>query len=100
MSSVQWQLGDAAPEIEPMRSYGGTNPSGSKELFTVSETIRMFAEDIGLGGWEFNGTSYAVELRWPAAEHEAPNLGVATATRTQGTRPGASCGLGSTGTST
>lgn len=27
MSSVQWQLGDAAMEIEPMRSYGGTNPS-------------------------------------------------------------------------
>ncbi|XER99876.1 hypothetical protein HEP87_57030 [Streptomyces sp. S1D4-11] len=27
MSSVQWQLKDAAMEIEPMRAYGGTNPS-------------------------------------------------------------------------
>lgn len=26
MSSVQRQLGDAAMEIEPMRSHGGTNP--------------------------------------------------------------------------
>ncbi|MFE5036965.1 hypothetical protein [Streptomyces sp. NPDC056683] len=45
MSGVQWQLGDAGLEIEPMRSYGGANPSGSEELFTVSEAIRMFAED-------------------------------------------------------
>ncbi|WP_406191696.1 hypothetical protein OG331_47845 [Streptomyces sp. NBC_01017] len=29
MSSVQWQPGDAGLEIKPMRSYGGTNPSGS-----------------------------------------------------------------------
>ncbi|MEV0257257.1 DUF6192 family protein [Streptomyces sp. NPDC050732] len=48
MGSVQWQLGDAALEIEPMRSYGSTNPLGSEELFTVSEAIRMFAEDVGL----------------------------------------------------
>jgi hypothetical protein len=46
MSGVQWQLGDASLKIEPMRSYGGTNPSGSEELFTVSEAIRMFAEDV------------------------------------------------------
>lgn len=25
MSSAQWRLGDAAMEIEPMRSYGGAN---------------------------------------------------------------------------
>ncbi|WP_256726002.1 hypothetical protein [Streptomyces sp. IMTB 2501] len=48
MSSVQWRLGDAAMEIEPMRSYGGVNPSGKDDLFTVSEAIRMFAEDVGL----------------------------------------------------
>ncbi|MEV4449706.1 DUF6192 family protein [Streptomyces mirabilis] len=47
MSSVQWQLGDAGLEIEPMRSYGGANPTGSEELFTVSKAIRMFAEDVG-----------------------------------------------------
>ncbi|MFG2369652.1 hypothetical protein ACGFY3_50265 [Streptomyces mirabilis] len=48
MSSAQWRLGDAAVEIEPMRSYGGANPSGKDDLFTVSEAIRMFAEDVGL----------------------------------------------------
>jgi hypothetical protein len=48
MNSVEWQLGDAGLEIEPMRSYGGTNPSGSEELFTVSAAIRIFAEDVGL----------------------------------------------------
>ncbi|MGW1563631.1 hypothetical protein ACWCQ1_45250 [Streptomyces sp. NPDC002144] len=31
-----------------MRSYGGANPSGKDDLFTVSEVIRMFAKDIGL----------------------------------------------------
>ncbi|RFC77371.1 hypothetical protein DXZ75_05305 [Streptomyces sp. AcE210] len=36
LSSVQWQLGDAAMEIEPMRCYGGTTPSGSGELLTCS----------------------------------------------------------------
>ncbi len=48
MSSAQWRLGDAALEIEPMRSYGGANPSGKDDLSTVSEAIRMFAEDVGL----------------------------------------------------
>jgi hypothetical protein len=35
MSSAQWRLGDAAMEIEPMRSYGGANPSGKVDLFSV-----------------------------------------------------------------
>lgn len=48
MSSAQWRLGDAAVEIEPMRAYGGANASGKGDLFTVSEAIRMFAEDVGL----------------------------------------------------
>ncbi|MFJ8487130.1 hypothetical protein ACIRBZ_01895 [Streptomyces sp. NPDC094038] len=61
MSSVRWQLGDAAMEIEPMRSYGGTNPSGSEELFTVSEAIRMFAEDVGLS------CSTVRDYRWVAS---------------------------------
>ncbi|MGW2370662.1 hypothetical protein ACWCZ5_34930, partial [Streptomyces sp. NPDC001667] len=43
MSSVQWRIGDAALEIEPMRAYGGANPSGKDDLFTVSEAIRLFA---------------------------------------------------------
>lgn len=31
-----------------MRSYGGASPSGKDDLFTVSEAIRVFAEDVGL----------------------------------------------------
>jgi len=48
-------------EIEPMRSYGGTNPSGSEELFTVSEAIWMFAEDVGLA------CSTVRDYRWVAS---------------------------------
>lgn len=70
MSSVQWQLGDAAMEIEPMRSYGGTNPSGSEELFTVSEAIRMFAEDIGLAYTTIRDYRW-VASRWPKEHRRA-----------------------------
>ncbi|BBC28881.1 hypothetical protein SGFS_001720 [Streptomyces graminofaciens] len=41
-SRAPWRLGDAAVEIEPMRSYGGANPSGKEDLFTVSEALRMY----------------------------------------------------------
>jgi hypothetical protein len=47
MSRAHWCLGDAAMEIELMRSYGGTNPSGRDDLFTASEANRMFAKEIG-----------------------------------------------------
>ncbi|WP_329453721.1 DUF6192 family protein [Streptomyces sp. NBC_01724] len=70
MSSVQWQLGDAAGEIEPMRSYGGTNPSGSEELFTVSEAIRMFAEDVGLAHTTIRDYRW-VASRWPKEHRRA-----------------------------
>ncbi|MEU9057204.1 DUF6192 family protein [Streptomyces sp. NPDC048384] len=64
MSSVQWRLGDAAGEIEPMRSYGGSNPSGNDELFTVSEALRMFAEDVGLAYTTVRDYRW-VASRWP-----------------------------------
>jgi hypothetical protein len=70
MSSVQWQLGDAGLEIEPMRSYGGTNPSGSEELFTVSEAIRMFAEDVGLAYSTVRDYRW-VASRWPKERRRA-----------------------------
>lgn len=70
MSSVQWQLGDAGMEIEPMRSYGGTNPSGSEELFTVSEAIRMFAEDVGLAYSTVRDYRW-VASRWPKEHRRA-----------------------------
>ncbi|MFD0312462.1 DUF6192 family protein [Streptomyces sp. NPDC127119] len=70
MSSVQWRLGDAAVEIEPMRSYGGTNPSGNEELFTVSEAIRMFAEDVGLAYSTVRSYRW-VTSRWPKERRRA-----------------------------
>jgi hypothetical protein len=65
MSSAQWCIGDAAVEIEPMRSYGGANPSGQDGLFTVSESIRTFAEDIGLSYATVRDYRW-VASRWPA----------------------------------
>ncbi|MFF0043335.1 DUF6192 family protein [Streptomyces mirabilis] len=64
MSGVQWRLGDAALEIEPMCSYGGANPSGKDELFTVSEAIRMFAEEVGLAYSTVRDYRWA-SSRWP-----------------------------------
>ncbi|EMF56821.1 hypothetical protein GTY82_08260 [Streptomyces sp. SID5476] len=64
MSSAQWRLGDAAVEIEPMRSYGGANPSGKDDLFTVSEALRMFAEDVGLAYTMVRSYRW-VSSRWP-----------------------------------
>jgi len=70
MSSAQWRLGDAALEIEPMRSYGGANPSGKDDLFTVSEAIRMFAEDVGLAYTTVRSYRW-VSSRWPKERRQA-----------------------------
>ncbi|GAA4340866.1 DUF6192 family protein [Streptomyces venetus] len=70
MSSAQWRLGDAALEIEPMRSYGGANPSGKDDLFTVSEAIRLFAEDVGLAYTTVRSYRW-VSSRWPAEHRRA-----------------------------
>ncbi|MFI9825557.1 DUF6192 family protein [Streptomyces sp. NPDC052013] len=70
MSAVQWRLGDAAGEIEPMRSYGGSNPSGTDALFTVSEALRMFAEDVGLAYSTVRDYRW-VASRWPKERRRA-----------------------------
>ncbi len=70
MSSAQWRIGDAAKEIEPMRSYGGTNPSGQDDLFTVSESLRTFAEDIGLSYSTVRDYRW-VASRWPTTRRRA-----------------------------
>ncbi|PWI46206.1 DUF6192 family protein [Streptomyces sp. ICBB 8177] len=70
MSSVQWRLGDAAGEIEPMRAHGGVNPPGSEELFTVSEALRMFAEDVGLAYTTVRDYRW-VASRWPKEHRRA-----------------------------
>jgi hypothetical protein len=70
MSSAQWRIGDAALEIEPMRSHGGTNLSGQEDLFTVSECMRTFAEDIGLSYATVRDYRW-VSSRWPAQRRRA-----------------------------
>ncbi|MFF7884118.1 DUF6192 family protein [Streptomyces sp. NPDC020794] len=70
MSSAQWRLGDAALEIEPMCSYGGANPSGKDDLFTVSEAIRMFGEDVGLACRTVRSYRW-VSSRWPKERRRA-----------------------------
>ncbi|WP_234332095.1 DUF6192 family protein [Streptomyces sp. NRRL F-5650] len=70
MSSVQWRLGDAAGEIDPMRAPGGVNPPGSEELFTVSEALRMFAEDVGLACTTVRNYRW-VASRWPEEHRRA-----------------------------
>jgi hypothetical protein len=72
LSGVQWQLGDAGLELEPLRSCGGANPSGSEELFTVSEAIRMFAEDVGLAYSTVRDYRW-VASRWPK-EHRRTDV--------------------------
>lgn len=37
-----------ALEIEPMRSVGGSMPNGTDDLFTVTESLQIFADDIGV----------------------------------------------------
>jgi division protein CdvB (Snf7/Vps24/ESCRT-III family) len=44
----QFALGDMALEIKPMRAVGGSMPNGTDDLFTVTESLQMFADDIGV----------------------------------------------------
>ncbi len=53
-----------------MRSCGGSNPSGKDDLFTVSEAIRMFAEDVGLAYTTVRGYRW-VSSRWPKKRRRA-----------------------------
>ena len=47
-SHSQFALGDCALEIEPMRPRGGGHPAPNEDLFAVRDSIRMYAEDIGV----------------------------------------------------
>ncbi|MFD4630175.1 DUF6192 family protein [Streptomyces sp. NPDC058284] len=51
-------------EIEPVRKFGGSSPAGKDDLFSVSEAIRMFAEDIGLSYSTVRDYRWAAS-RWP-----------------------------------
>jgi hypothetical protein len=63
-SRCQFALGDRAVEIEPMRPHGGAHPAPNQELFNVRDSIRMYAEDIGVPASTLMMYRW-VSSRWP-----------------------------------
>ncbi|MFF0164067.1 DUF6192 family protein [Streptomyces sp. NPDC005263] len=64
IARAQFALGDMALEIEPMRSVGGSMPNGTDDLFTVTESLQMFADDIGVERRTVEDWRYTAN-RWP-----------------------------------
>lgn len=63
ITRCQFTLGDRALEIEPLRMHGGQQES--EPLFTVDESLKRFADDIGVSlsaveKWRWTAS------RWPA----------------------------------
>jgi len=48
VSRAQFALSDMTLETAPMRSVGGSTPNGTDDLFTVTESLQLFADDIGV----------------------------------------------------
>lgn len=61
VARAQFALGDMALEIEPMRPVGGSMPNGSEDLFTVEESLALFAADVGVA------RSTVEDWRWTAS---------------------------------
>ncbi|QUI29461.1 hypothetical protein H9W91_00025 [Streptomyces alfalfae] len=64
VSRAQFALGDMALEIEPMRAVGGSMPNGTDDLFTVTESLQLFADDIGVERRTVEDWRYTAN-RWP-----------------------------------
>ncbi len=64
VAPAQFALGDKALEIEPMRPVGGSMPNGTDDLFTVEESLAMFADDIGVAAATVTDWRW-VASRWP-----------------------------------
>ncbi|CAL9335792.1 hypothetical protein SUDANB6_00164 [Streptomyces sp. enrichment culture] len=64
VARAQFALGDMALEIEPMRSVGGSVPNGTDDLFTVTESLQMFADGIGVEQRTVEDWRYTAN-RWP-----------------------------------
>ncbi|MCM2416554.1 DUF6192 family protein [Streptomyces sp. RKAG293] len=60
-SRIQFTIGDAALEVEPMRGRGGSAPGA--ELFTVRDSLFRLAEDIGATYRSVESARWA--SRWP-----------------------------------
>lgn len=64
VARAQFTLGDMALEIEPMRPVGGSVPHGTEDLFTVAESLQIFADDIGVERSTVEDWRYTAN-RWP-----------------------------------
>ncbi|MEV7535388.1 DUF6192 family protein [Streptomyces hydrogenans] len=69
VSRAQFCLGDKALEIEPMRPVGGSMPNGTDDLFTVEESLALFADDIGVAKSTVEDWRWTAS-RWPAAKRK------------------------------
>lgn len=63
-SRCQFAVGDLALEIEPIRGHGGAHPDEGEELFTVTEALHRFAEDIGEAYTTVKAQRWTAS-RWP-----------------------------------
>ncbi|MEU4507130.1 DUF6192 family protein [Streptomyces sp. NPDC024089] len=64
VTKAQFALGDKALLIEPMRLVGGSVTKGTDDLFTVEESLQMFADDIGVSRKTVEDWRW-VSSRWP-----------------------------------
>ncbi|CAM5554300.1 RacO protein OS=Streptomyces fumanus OX=67302 GN=GCM10018772_61460 PE=4 SV=1 [Streptomyces fumanus] len=69
MAKAQFALGDKALEIEPMRPVGGSMPNGTDDLFTVEESLQLFADDIGVARSTVEDWRWTAS-RWPEAKRK------------------------------
>ncbi|MDL2082154.1 DUF6192 family protein [Streptomyces sp. GXMU-J15] len=69
VAKAQFALGDMALEIEPMRAVGGSMPNGTDDLFTVTESLQMFADDIGVARTTVEDWRWTAN-RWPAGRRK------------------------------
>ncbi|WP_189554252.1 DUF6192 family protein [Streptomyces lavendofoliae] len=69
VARAQFTLGDMALEVEPMRAVGGSMPNGTDDLFTVTESLQMFADDIGVERRTVEDWRWTAN-RWPKARRK------------------------------
>ncbi len=69
MTGCQFAIGDAALEIAPLRMHGGNMALGEGEEVGVEESLRRFAESIGLS-FHTVRTYRWVASRWPEEQRQ------------------------------
>lgn len=69
VARAQFSLGEKALEIEPMRPVGGSMPNGTDDLFTVEESLQLFADDIGVARATVEDWRWTAS-RWPEAKRK------------------------------